>query len=76
MQFRTEDIETIVKCFGSEFERYAPSKLVWLSKFEIQNVRTTSDFPISVVSIYTKNTGACELKIWILLINCVVNLKF
>ena len=43
MQFRKDDIETIVKCFGSEFERYAPSKLVWLSKFEIENVRTTSE---------------------------------
>lgn len=59
-QFRTEDIETIVECFNSEFEKYALSKLGWLSKFDIENGRTTFDFPFSVVFVYSKNTGAGE----------------
>ena len=59
-QFRTEDIETIVECFSSKFEKYALSKLGWLSKLDIENGRTTSDFPFSVVSVYSKSTGAGE----------------
>lgn len=58
--FRTEDIETIVKCFGCEFERFALSKLGWLPKIGIESCRTTSDFPFSAVFVYSKNTGASE----------------
>ena len=54
-QFRTENIETIVECFSCEFGRFALSKLGWLSKVELENGRTTSDFPFSVVFVYTKN---------------------
>ena len=54
-QFRTENIETIVECFSCEFERFALSKLGWLPKVELENGRTASDFPFSVVFVYTKN---------------------
>ena len=59
-QFRTEDVETIVEGFSSKFEKYALSKLGWLLKLDIENGRTTSDFPFSVVSVYSKNTGTGE----------------
>ena len=56
-QFGTEDIETIAECFDSKFESFALSRLGWLLRFKIENGRTTSGFPISVVFIYTKNTS-------------------
>ena len=42
------------------FEKYSWSKLGWLSKFDIENRRTKSDFPFSVVFVYSKNTDAGE----------------
>lgn len=57
-QFRTENIETILECFCSKFEKYALSKLGWLSKFDTENRRTTFDFPFSVVFVCCKDTAA------------------
>ena len=59
-QFSIEDTEIVVECFRYEFERFAISKLEWLSKFEIENGCSKSDFPFSVVFVYTKNTGTSE----------------
>ena len=59
-QFRTENIESILECFCSKFEKYALSKIGWLSKLDIENGRITSDFPFSVFSVYSKNTGTGE----------------
>ena len=57
-QFRIDDIETTFECSSSEFEKYALSKLGWLSKFDIENRRTTFDFPFSVVFVCCKDTAA------------------
>lgn len=59
-QFRTDEIETIVACFGCEFKKFALSRIGWLTKFEIENSGTRSDFPFSVVFVYIKNTRTTE----------------
>ena len=53
--FRTEDIENIIECLNEEFERYAMSRLKWISKPKIENGRITPDFPFSVVFVYSKD---------------------
>ena len=43
-QFRTADIEYIVECLNEEFERFAMSRLKWISKPKIESGRILQIF--------------------------------
>ena len=49
--FRTEDIKNFVECLNDEFQKYAMSKLKWVSKPKIESGCIAPDFPFSVVFV-------------------------
>ena len=51
------DIECIIECLNEEFERFAMSRLKWISKPTIECGRITPDFPLSVVFVYSNNNN-------------------
>ena len=63
-QFRTEDIEYIIECLNEEFERFAMSRLEWISKTEIDSGLITTDFLFSVVFVYSKNNNSDSRCCW------------
>ena len=56
-QFRTEDIKYITECLNEEFERLGMSRLKLISKSKIKCGCITSDFPFSVVFVYSKSNN-------------------
>ena len=48
-------IEYIAECLNEEFEKFAMSRLKWISKPQIESGCITSDFPFSVIFVYNKN---------------------
>ena len=63
-QFRTEDIEYIVECLNEEFERFAMTRLEWISKTKIDSGLITTDFPFCVVFVYSKNNNNDSRYCW------------
>ena len=56
-KFSAEDIECIAECFNEQFERFSMSRLKWISKPKIENSLITTDFPFSIVFVYSKNNN-------------------
>ena len=54
------DIEYIFE----EFERFAMSRLKWISKPKIESGRITPDFPFSVFFVYSKNNNNMSRCFW------------
>ena len=68
-RFMAEDIKNIIECLNEEFEKFATSRLKWISKLKIESGRITSAFPFSAVFVYSKNKQ-------MLLANYVVSLRY
>ena len=48
-------IEYIAECLNEEFEKFAMSRLKWISKPQIESGCITSDFPFGAIFVYNKN---------------------
>ena len=68
-RFMTEDIKNIIECLNEEFEKFATSRLKWISKLKVESGHITSAFPFSAVFVYSKNKQ-------MLLANSVVSLRY
>ena len=64
-----EDIKNIIECLNEEFEKFATSRLKWISKLKIESGRIISAFPFSAAFVYSKNKQ-------MLLANYVVSLRY